>query len=86
MLNHKGTIIIETERLLLRKFEIFDAEDMFYNWANDEEVANYMRWDAHENIEETYKQIQKLINSYSSISTYLKFRVFNYCINIHYVV
>lgn len=29
---------IETERLILRKFEPVDVEDVFSNWASDEEV------------------------------------------------
>lgn len=38
MLMHNGTKIINTNRLLLRKFEHTDAHDMFKNWANDCEV------------------------------------------------
>ena len=34
-MEHKGTKIIETERLLLRPFQIEDAEFMFRNWASD---------------------------------------------------
>ena len=34
MLSHKGTVRIETERLSLRAFEPFDAQDMFCNWAS----------------------------------------------------
>ena len=36
MLNHKGTQEIVTERLLLRKYKMSDAENMFKNYANDE--------------------------------------------------
>ncbi|HZK24188.1 MAG TPA: hypothetical protein VFC74_02235, partial [Oscillospiraceae bacterium] len=35
MLNHKGTITLETDRLVLRRFSLEDAEDIFNNWAND---------------------------------------------------
>lgn len=35
MLTHKGTENINTERLLLRRFEGTDSNDMFKNWAND---------------------------------------------------
>ncbi|WP_223068355.1 GNAT family N-acetyltransferase [Paenibacillus caui] len=39
---HTGTQTIETERLLLRKFVVEDAGDMFENWINDKEVqSNY---------------------------------------------
>lgn len=36
MLTHKGTIKLETEHLILRKFTIDDAESMFNNWSGDE--------------------------------------------------
>ncbi|MGB4661674.1 MAG: GNAT family N-acetyltransferase [Mobilitalea sp.] len=64
MLNHKGTIIIETERLLLRRFTRKDAADVFNNWAGDIEICRYMRWAPHRNIEETRKVIQSWIDSY----------------------
>ncbi|CEI72503.1 Hypothetical protein FRIFI_0963 [Romboutsia hominis] len=35
MLKHIGTKIINTDRLVLRKYEINDADDMFRNWASD---------------------------------------------------
>ena len=41
-MNHIGTREIATERLTLRRFEIEDAENMFYNWANDPEVTKYL--------------------------------------------
>lgn len=41
-MNHIGTREIATERLTLRRFEIEDAENMFYNWANDPEVTNIL--------------------------------------------
>ena len=53
MLNHKGTQIIETARLILRRAVIDDAEIMFRNWANDAEVTKYLTWPPHENIDVT---------------------------------
>ena len=35
-MNHKGTISIETQRLLLRPVTENDAAAMFKNWAGDE--------------------------------------------------
>jgi ribosomal-protein-alanine N-acetyltransferase len=70
VLQHKGTVILETERLILRKFTLDDADAMFSNWASDPEVAKYMRWDAHKNIDETKNVLLKRIERYSSLSTY----------------
>lgn len=46
-----GTRPIETPRLLLRKIIRGDAEDLFEGWASDPEVARYVSWRAHKNIE-----------------------------------
>lgn len=46
-------VTLETNRLILRPFEISDAEMMFNNWASDEEVTRYMTWNYHESIETT---------------------------------
>lgn len=53
MITHRGTEEIRTERLILRRFTMDDANAMFNNWANDPEVTKYLTWDAHPNIEHT---------------------------------
>ena len=53
MLEHKGTIDIKTDRLLLRKFQISDAEEIFATWTSDERVAKYTSWYAHQSVEDT---------------------------------
>ena len=42
MLNHKGTLRRETERLRLRHLKIEDYREMYKNWANDDEVTKYL--------------------------------------------
>lgn len=51
-------IQLETERLILRELEENDAEEMFKNWANDDEVSKYVRWSTHKNVEETRAYIK----------------------------
>ena len=46
-MNHCGTRMIETKRLLLRKFVIEDAGAMFRNWASDKEVTKFLTWSAY---------------------------------------
>ena len=58
MLEHKGSIDIKTDRLLLRKFEIGDAEEVFATWTSDERVAKYTSWYAHEKIEDTKAYVE----------------------------
>lgn len=55
---------LETERLILRKFEIEDAEGMFNNWANDPEVNKFLAWPLHKDVEETKSVISKWISKY----------------------
>ena len=35
-MNHKGTIQLETDRLILRKLKLEDAEEVFTNWSSDD--------------------------------------------------
>lgn len=50
-MEHKGTKIIETERLILRPFRAEDAEPMFRNWTSDPEVTKFLTWPTHESVE-----------------------------------
>ena len=43
-MNHLGTVQIETDRLILRKFNISDAQALFNNWTNDVEVTKFLTW------------------------------------------
>jgi ribosomal-protein-alanine N-acetyltransferase len=70
MLIHKGTIKLETDRLILRQFKRSDAEDMFKNWASDEEVAKYMRWEAYKSIAAVEYFIEELLSSYEDLRIY----------------
>lgn len=70
MLQHKGTVTLESERLILRRFTMDDAEAMFKNWAKDEEVAKYMRWSAHKDVSETKNVLQNRLERYNNLSTY----------------
>ena len=38
-MENKGTKLLETEKLLLRRFVIEDGEAMYNNWASDPEVT-----------------------------------------------
>ena len=51
MLTHRGTKTIETDRLILRRFTMEDAEPMFRNWASDDQVTKHMTWPTHESVE-----------------------------------
>ena len=70
MLNHKGTKELETERLILRKFKVEDASDMYNNWASNSEVTKYLSWGAHSSVETSKKLIGIWIDSYNNMEHY----------------
>jgi len=69
-MNHKGTITLETERLILRRYTIEDADAMFRNWVNDVDVTKYLTWQPHGSIELTRKICSSDISKYESLSHY----------------
>lgn len=69
-MNHKGTISLRTERLLLRRFVLSDVENAYINWFSDPDVAFYMRWDAHKDIKQTEEMLSKFILSYKKLDFY----------------
>lgn len=52
-MNHKGTVRLETERLVLRRFTVDDADAMFQNWANDPKVTKFLTWQPHGRVDVT---------------------------------
>lgn len=65
-MNNLGTVTLETERLILRKFKIEDAENMYNNWASDPEVCKYLSWNYHKDVEETKEIVKMWINNYEN--------------------
>ena len=61
---------LETKRLLLRKLRKNDAESIFGNWASDSEVAKYVTWNAHTDINETKAILDIWLAEYDSDSCY----------------
>ncbi|WP_282920021.1 GNAT family N-acetyltransferase [Ignavigranum ruoffiae] len=69
-MEHKGTIVIETDRLVLRPFNSADIDLAFNNWTNDEQVTQYLRWPMHKDKSETQSIIEKWIESYQKQNFY----------------
>lgn len=70
MITHKGTQTIKTERLILRRFTLDDAEEMFKNWANDERVTRFLTWEPHGNLEVTKNLLTAWTDLYGSSCYY----------------
>ena len=69
-MKHIGTQTIETDRLLLRRYEMTDADDMFRNWVTDPEVSRFWGWKPHENIERTKSLLEGWIHDYTKADNY----------------
>lgn len=69
-MKHCGTQRLETERLVLRRLVIEDAEAMYKNWASDDEVTKYLMWPTHANIDVSKSVIEDWVNSYSDEKFY----------------
>lgn len=61
-----NTPVLETERLILRPFCSDDAESVFDCWESDPDVAKYMFWCSHNDIEKTKNWISFEIDRISS--------------------
>lgn len=69
-LTHTGTQDIETERLRLRRFVIEDANEVFREWASDENVTKYLSWELHRSAAQTKTYLFDIIASYEKDDRY----------------
>lgn len=69
-MNHRGTPRLETERLILRRFEEKDIVPAFYNWESDEAVTKFLQWKAMKSIDETREIMMYWISSYEKDDFY----------------
>ncbi len=69
-MKHLGTQTIETKRLILRKFELKDAQNMYDNWASSNEVTKYLIWKPHKDVNVSKEWIEFLISNYNKNNFY----------------
>lgn len=70
MLNHIGTKVMETPRLILRPFKLSDAKMMYRNWASDDEVTKYLTWPAHTDLRVSQMVITLWTELYKNLDYY----------------
>ncbi|MBQ3795743.1 MAG: GNAT family N-acetyltransferase [Butyrivibrio sp.] len=63
-MNKTGTKRLETDRLILRRFAVDDAEDMYKNWASDAKVTEFLTWAPHPNADFTRQLLKEWISKY----------------------
>ena len=69
-MEHRGTRILQTQRLVLRPFRLKDAGEMFHNWACDPVVTRYLTWPAHSSQAVTEQVLRLWIEGYASPEQY----------------
>lgn len=69
-MKHQGTVELETDRLFLRRLSEADANEMFKNWANDDEVTRHLSWPSHKSVEDSKKIIYLWLYNYYFLNFY----------------
>ena len=60
-MEHIGTRVIETERLILRRFELSDAQQAYDNYCGREKVTEFVSWSYHKSIEDTKSYLSDIV-------------------------
>ena len=69
-MEHKGTVTLVTDRLILRRLTVADAPAMYKNWANDEKVTKFLTWQPHQSPAHTRDLLKSWEMLYASPKTY----------------
>ena len=80
-MTHKGTVTLETERLILRRFTETDDEAMFRNWCADPDVTKYLMWPTHKSIEESRRVLYDIWLSKYDEPNFYQWAIVNKTIN-----
>ena len=69
-MKHVGTQRVDSDRLVLRRFKSGDAESIYNNWANDDEVTANLSWPTHSKLETSEKILDYWLEEYNEGNTY----------------
>lgn len=69
-MKHLGTAQIDTDRLILRKFNASDSQALLNNWANDPEVTKFLTWLPLTSLETAESILSDWIDNYSDNKFY----------------
>lgn len=61
---------IDTPRLLLRQTAVTDADAIFNTYAQDQEVARYMIWQAHKTIADTNTFLERCVDAWKQATAF----------------
>lgn len=69
-LSHKGSRIIDSDRLFLRPFQYTDDDDMLTHWVSDPEIQSMYSEPTYTNKKEVKELLKKYITSYENPDYY----------------
>ena len=69
-MNHCGTVTLETERLILRRFQLSDAPDFYKNVTSDPEVNRFLTWENDKSVADTEELMKEFIRRYEDPERY----------------
>jgi ribosomal-protein-alanine N-acetyltransferase len=64
-MTHLGTVRLETDRLILRRFVKSDVKDVFNNWSIDPEVTKFLSWQPHRRLSQARVLIKNRLRGYA---------------------
>ncbi|MBE5800971.1 MAG: GNAT family N-acetyltransferase [Clostridiales bacterium] len=70
LLHHRGTLPLETKRLILRRFQPGDAPAVFANWTSDPMVSRFWSWQPHQSLSDTQTVLTQWILAYQQPDYY----------------
>jgi len=70
-MKNSGTVLLETERLTLRRFKEEDIPAVFKNWAGNPDVTKYLLWEYHKTEKETARFLKEYIRQYHKKNFYV---------------
>jgi len=67
-MTQQNKLKLETARLVLRQFELSDADAMYRNWASDPDVVRFMCYDVCESLEATKVHIDQWLEYFNMLA------------------
>ncbi len=69
-MEHKGTVRLETDRIVLRQFTKDDYQCVYDNFESDVEMTKYLRWKAADKLESAIEVVDEWVTNYKNKDFY----------------
>lgn len=74
-MNNDEIISLETDRLIIRKFELSDANQLYNSYGKDTSITKYMLWKNFESVDAAKKAIEYYIKCYQENSSFVQYAI-----------